>query len=212
MRIVFSGQDMVLHPSGVVLWPERRRAIVADLHLEKGSHFAGRGYFIPPYDTHETLTRLHRVCREEHIQQLVLLGDCFHDSGGFDRMTPDDRILFDSLRAYAPVWIRGNHDRDFVPDGFPVFDVFKDAGISLRHEAEAGNFPEISGHFHPKAEIIHKGVRLLRSCFIEDGRKMILPAFGAYTGGLDVRSAAIARHFPEGYRLYIPGEKKVYRI
>lgn len=212
MKIYLAGHELILHHSGIVLWPALRCAIVADLHLEKGSHFARRGYFIPPYDTHETLLRLHQVCREEKIGELVILGDCFHDRNGFSRMSPGDRALFHDLAAYGPVWVRGNHDGDFVPDGFPAYDVFERSGVFFRHEAETGVFPEISGHFHPKAEISHKGAQMRRSCFIEDGRKMILPAFGAYTGGLDVRDPVISHHFPAGYRLYVPGESRVYRL
>lgn len=213
MKIFFSGHEFILHPSGAALWKGRNITLVADLHLEKGSHFAMRGFFLPPYDTHRTLVKLLALCRAEHIKQLIILGDCFHDPKAYGRMRKDDRLLFDKLRAYDPAWIQGNHDGDFVPPGFPSYDALELDGIILRHHADPGTLsPEISGHYHPKAPINHKGSMMSLPCFIEDGRKLILPAFGAYTGGLDIRDAAIRSLFPDGYRAYALGSDKVYRL
>ncbi len=212
MKISFGGHEFILHPSGALLWPDRNIILVADLHLEKGSHFAARGFFLPPYDTHRTLTKLLALCRNSDLRQVIILGDCFHDPKGYARLKPQDRALFDDLLHYDPIWIKGNHDGDFVPPGFPAYDVLELEGIFLRHEADSECAPEISGHYHPKAPINHKGSLLSLPCFVEDGRKLILPAFGAYTGGLNCEDAVLKKIFPQGCKTYALGSEKVYRL
>lgn len=210
MNITFCGQDFLLHPSGGLFWPAQSLLIVSDLHLEKASHFALRGFFLPPYDTRETLARLDNAIQDFLPLKILILGDCFHDPKGFDRLPKDERVLFDTLMNYHPIWINGNHDGDFVPAGFAAHNAYELQGITFRHEALKDGMREISGHFHPKAEILHKGARISRPCFIEDGNKMILPSFGAYTGGLFVDDPSIADHFTDNRRVYALGEKKVY--
>jgi len=118
MKINVNGEEIILHHSGVAFWPKHKMLIVSDLHLEKGSHFAMRGFFLPPYDSTETLDRLRVVCDEFDTQRLIILGDCFHDDGGFDRLPSAAREAFNGLLRYDPIWIKGNHDGDFVPPGF----------------------------------------------------------------------------------------------
>jgi hypothetical protein len=210
MKMTFGGHEFLLHPSGVLFWPEESLLVVADLHLEKGSHFAGRGYFLPPYDSVETLRRLHEAIKDVSARRILILGDCFHDVGGFSRLPSEAGSFFDSLRAYDPVWIIGNHDGDFVPEGMEGHDVYERRGILFRHEATPDGKFEISGHFHPKADIVHKGAIISRPCFIENGDKMILPSFGAYTGGLSVTHPSIVKIMGDDARLYIKGERKIY--
>lgn len=210
MKITLAGQEILLHCAGLALLPQAGMALVSDLHLEKGSHFAQRGWFLPPYDSHATLLRLLRVCAEEKVRRLVILGDCFHDAEGFSRLDSAARGLFGQLLDFQPVWIRGNHDGDFVPDGFEAFDTLALGDLILRHEAKPGAVNEISGHFHPKVEITHKGAQLERRCFIEDGYKLILPAFGAYAGGLAVTDPAIRRLMSAAPRVHALGEKNVF--
>ena len=212
MKITFAEQNLILHPMGVLLWPAHRLAILGDLHLEKGSHFARRGYLLPPYDTHVTLNKLLAVCTAENIRQLLILGDCFHDERGYARLSAADRALFLQLLSYDPLWIRGNHDGEFVPPGFAAHDAYERDNIVFRHEAMHGASGEISGHFHPKAMFFHKGGYVTRACFIEDGNKLILPAFGAYTGGLDVRENVILDHFTSDTRLHLLGQNKVFTL
>ena len=122
MKITFADHEFLLHPSGILFWPEKSMAIVSDLHLEKGSYFAQKGFFLPPYDTHETLERLHKALAVLTPKQILILGDTFHDAKGHGRLPAKERVLFDRLLHYAPFWITGNHDGDFVPEGFtPVF-------------------------------------------------------------------------------------------
>lgn len=211
MKIIFGGHDFFLHYSGALYWPEENMLIVSDLHLEKGSHFARRGFFLPPYDSHDTLTTLMKVLKETSARKLLLLGDAFHDANGFERLGKKERFLFADLLAFNPIWIHGNHDAGFVPDGFMGMEDYAHRGLSFRHQASPGATNEISGHFHPKAEMQFGRGRHSCPCFIEDGQRMILPAFGSYTGGLPVTEAIIAELFVNP-KLYLLGEKRVYAI
>ena len=212
MKITFGPQEFLLHPSGILYWPDQSLLVVSDLHLEKGSHLARRGFFLPPYDSHETLERLHTVIASLSPQKILLLGDCFHDPKGYERLPKKERALFDGLLSYNPIWINGNHDGDFVPSGFSAHDAYTLNGITFRHEATANGEQEISGHFHPKTDILHKGAIITRPCFIEDGTKMILPAFGAYTGGLTTAHPSIASLLNKNNRTYALGKDKVYAL
>jgi DNA ligase-associated metallophosphoesterase len=210
MKIMFAGREFLLHPSGVLFWPDEKLAIVSDLHLEKGSHFARRGFFLPPYDSHETLVRLHKTLESLRAEELIVLGDGFHDAKGYDRLSERDRFLFNGLKELNPVWIKGNHDSDFVPEGFLTCDFIERGPLTFIHEATKNTPYEISGHYHPKADIFHKGAVISRRCFIEDGNKMILPSFGSYTGGLSVSHSSIARNFAKKFRVYALGDNKVF--
>jgi uncharacterized protein len=210
MTLSFCGEDLRLLPSGALLWPRRQMLVVSDLHLEKGSHWARRGYFLPPYDTHATLDRLRGDCDATQARRLLLLGDCFHDPDGPSRMDGTAQAAFDALQRFAPIWIQGNHDAGFVPAGFEPHDTFEMDGLLFRHEAVPGAVQEISGHFHPKARIPHRGSSVERPCFIEDGRKLILPAYGAYTGGLSVESPAIQRLLEGPRRYHLLGRDRVF--
>jgi uncharacterized protein len=212
MTLVFAGEALLLLPSGALLWPRRQMLVVSDLHLEKGSHWARRGYFVPPYDTHATLARLLRACDDTQARRLMLLGDCFHDPGGHARLDAAARADFDALQRFEPIWIRGNHDGSFVPPGFEAHDTYQDEGLVFRHEAEPGAVHEISGHFHPKARVVHRGSSVERPCFAEDGCKLILPAFGAYTGGLPVEDPAIQRLLRGPRRYHLLGRGRVFSV
>lgn len=210
MIIRFCGQNIILDPTGIAILDSSRTAIVSDLHLEKGSHFAERGYFLPPYDSEQTLDVLIDILRYEDIKRLILLGDCFHDERGYMRLSRDCRQKFETLLTFDPIWIKGNHDKSFVPDHFPAFEVYIQEGLIFRHEASLDATAEISGHFHPKANIIHKNAKIDRACFVEDGRKLIMPAFGAYTGGLAVGDPAIRRLFKDDIRMHVLGMNKIF--
>lgn len=213
MKLFFGGSVFELHPAGVLLGPAQDMLIVSDLHLEKGSHFARRGFFLPPYDSRDTLERLLGLCESTNAKRLLILGDGFHDAQGFDRLGDKDRALFAELTHFNPVWIIGNHDKEFVPAGFEVREDWQEGFIMFRHQADpAASAFEISGHYHPKADIQYKGERFSRDCFIEDGRKLILPAFGAYTGGLSVSDPAIRSLFGAEFMMHLVGNSKIISL
>lgn len=208
---------LLLDPSGALAWPDRGLLAVADLHLEKGSAFAARGLGLPPpYDTRETLDRLARVLRRFRPARLVLLGDSFHDRGGPARLPPAERARLVHLLAGLDVtWIAGNHDPE-PPAGLPGRGVpeFDEGGLRFRHQARPGREPggELSGHFHPKATAVTRAGAVCRPCFVADARRVMLPAFGAYAGGLDVADPAIAGLFPRGGRVFLLGRERLFSL
>lgn len=199
---------------GALYAPSQRTLIVADLHFEKGSSFARRGVFLPPYDTRTTLKRLLALCRRFDPTVIVSLGDAFHDRGAEARIGREDAALLDSLIAGAKwVWILGNHDpeppRRFAGDTLIERRL---GALTLRHEPTAGPAPgEIAGHLHPCARIRTQSLTQRRRCFASDGARLVMPAFGAYAGGLNVLDEAFAPIFgdPVAWAL---GERGVYPI
>lgn len=208
-----AGERLMLDPAGALHWPAQRMLVVADLHFEKGSSAAVRGALLPPYDTRETLVLLAHLIRKYAPRTVVCLGDSFHDSKGASRLQAPDLARLTHLCTESEfVWVLGNHD-PLAPDGLPGHAVgeHRIGPLVLRHQALAGRvMGEISGHFHPKATIPVRGTSVCRPCFIADGYRMMLPAIGAYTGGLDVRDAAIGVHFPRGGRVFLLGRERLY--
>lgn len=188
-------------PQGA-LWIENARAlVVSDLHLEKGSSFAKNGQMLPPYDTGATLSRIAALMKEHTPDIVVSLGDSFHDGGGPARMTDCDRDLLQSLMARSDwVWIEGNHDSKSASTlGGVVREALLLGPLLLRHAPSEGDVSgEIAGHLHPCAKVAGRGRSVRRRCFATDGRRMILPAFGAYAGGLNIRDEAFDAIFPQG--------------
>jgi DNA ligase-associated metallophosphoesterase len=210
--IHLAGERLMLDPGGYVAWPAQRLLAVSDLHLEKGSHFAARGAMLPPYDTTETLRRLALALRRWRPQRLVLLGDSFHDAQGCTRLAPSDAATLARLLAgLEVVWVLGNHD-PAPPVGLPGLAVPEWAfgRITFRHIAQPGAAAELSGHFHPKATMPTRGGSVTRACFVADARRLMLPAFGAYAGGLDIGDPAIARLFPRGARAFLLGTERLF--
>lgn len=210
----FRNERLMLDPSGAAFWPAKRVLIVADLHFEKGSALAARGTLLPPYDTRAALERLTRLVRLYRPSKLIALGDSFHDGKGPARLTKDDRGRIEAIGREAQIiWVAGNHDA--APHDLPGQCVaeHREGPFVFRHEAAAQLAPreiEISGHFHPKASIESRAKRISRPCFVTDPSRLILPAFGAFTGGLDVRDPAIARLFPRGLRVFLLGQEQLY--
>ena len=189
----FAGETFSATPDGALYWPSQQALLVADLHLEKASWFARFGQFLPPYDSHATLTALVAEVERTGATRLYCLGDSFHDRFGCDRLPEQARELLTALTSRLDwTWIVGNHDPGFADHcGGRIEDEFEIGGIILRHEAERDEVrPEISGHFHPKLRLQLKGRRVSRRCFVSSASKIIMPAFGSLTGGLDA-------HHPE---------------
>ncbi|MBX9699607.1 MAG: ligase-associated DNA damage response endonuclease PdeM [Acetobacteraceae bacterium] len=210
-------ERFMLDPAGLLAWPARRTLVVADLHLEKGSAFAARGAgLLPPYDTRETLARLALALRRWRPARLVALGDSFHDRAGASRLAPDDAAqLRRMLAGIETLWLLGNHDPE-PPVGLPgaALAEWQEGPVAFRHEARPGPVQsvEISGHFHPKATMPTRCGGVTRPCFVTDGRRLILPAFGAYTGGLDAGDPAITSLLPRGGRAFLLGRDRLYAL
>ena len=194
--VALSAVSLVCDPSGALYWPEHGLLAVSDLHLEKGSSFARRGMLLPPYDTAATLARLAKLIAHYAPRMVVALGDSFHDGGGPARLAQEDRDSIATLqRGRDWVWITGNHDPE-PADG--IGGVFKHTltidALTFRH-LPGGAPGEIAGHLHPVAKISQRGRVVRRRCFAADDTRMVMPAFGEFTGGLNIRDAAFADLF-----------------
>jgi hypothetical protein len=197
-RFSLNGARLVATATGALFWPDEATLIVSDLHLEKGSHFAARGVLLPPYDSRTTLRRLGASIRELAAKRVISLGDAFHDHGAEARMDDADAEILDALtRAADWVWVLGNHDpapparfRGVVEQDITL------GPLRLRHEPCGRSSPgEVAGHLHPAARVRLETRIIRRRCFVTDGERLILPAFGAYAGGLNVLDAAFAPLF-----------------
>lgn len=199
LRLVLLGVRATLRASGA-LWLERSRTlVVADLHLEKGSAYGARGQLLPPYDTRETLARLAAEVEALDPQVVVLLGDSFHDRAAEARLDPEDgRHLTAIARRRTLAWVIGNHDADGPSSALPglVVERLDVEGLTLVHEPRPGATPgEVAGHLHPAIKLVRYGRGVRRRCFLTDGERLVLPAFGAYAGGLNVLDRAFAGLF-----------------
>ncbi len=175
-------------------WADENALLVADLHLEKASFFASHGQMLPPYDSRETLERLALAIRETGARRVFALGDNFHDNAGAQRLEPYAAGMLAALtRATDWVWITGNHDPQMAPAaGGETFAELELGGLTLRHQAKADETrPELSGHFHPRLIVKARGRRIARPCAVASESRLILPAFGALTGGMDAADPAI---------------------
>ena len=188
----FAGEEMALAGGLALYWPRERALLVADLHLEKASFYARFGQLLPPYDSRETLGRLADAIRQTGARRVFCLGDNFHDAAGAERLEPHALGMLEALaRSTDWVWVAGNHDLGRVPLGTAVEEL-ELSGLVLRHEALPGEArPELSGHFHPRLKVTARGRRVVRPCAVASERKLILPAFGALTGGMDAADPAI---------------------
>jgi hypothetical protein len=210
----FAGHDLLALPQGALFWPSRRALLVADLHFEKASWFAIRGQMLPPYDSIATLTELAALSAQTDAAEIWCLGDSFHDSAGCDRLPADAQALLRALTgARRWIWITGNHDRHVDRCGGEVMDEALVDGLMLRHEADPRELrPELSGHFHPKLRVRVRGRQVSRRCFVATPAKLILPAFGTLTGGLDAGHPEIVRAVGKGAEALVPVEDRMLRF
>ena len=184
----FAGETFAATPDGALFWPARETLLVADLHFEKASWFARFGQFLPPYDSQATLSALTNEVKRTGAKRILCLGDSFHDRFGCDRLPTQARELLLGLTSRLDwTWILGNHDPGFADHcGGSLVEEIELSGITFRHEAVRDDpRPEMSGHFHPKLRLQVRGRRVSRRCFVLSSTKLILPAFGSLTGGLD---------------------------
>jgi DNA ligase-associated metallophosphoesterase len=209
-----AGVTLVADLSGALFWEEQRLLVVSDLHLEKGSSFAMRGVLLPPYDTAATLGRLGAVIARYNPRSVIALGDSFHDRKAHDRLSAADRDGLAALRADRDwIWISGNHDPALPSSlGGVVAHEVAIGPIAFRHEP-TGAVGEIAGHLHPKARVSTRGRSMERRCFASDGARAVMPAFGAYTGGLNIRDAAFSKIFQTpGFMAHVLGDHRLHTI
>jgi len=212
--VSIAGVTLIADLSGAFFWESERLLIVSDLHLEKGSSYATRGVLLPPYDTVATLARLAAVIARHDPRSVIALGDSFHDRKAHERLAPADRQAVAALQARRDwIWIAGNHDPALPRDiGGVVASEVAVGGIVFRHEP-TGAAGEIAGHLHPKARVTTRGRTMERRCFASDGMRAVMPAFGAYTGGLSIRDAAFQKIFrTPGLMAHVLGDNRMHAI
>lgn len=211
----FAHHEFQASQEGAVYWPAERSILVADLHLEKASWFARLGQMLPPYDSMATLQALASEIERTRAERLYCLGDSFHDRLGCERLPGDARELLLRLTSQVDwVWIVGNHDPGFADHcGGRIEEECEVGGVILRHEAVVGEpRPEISGHFHPKMRLSLKGRSVSRRCFVASATKLILPAYGALTGGLDAGHPEIVRKVGSTASALVPVSDRMLRF
>lgn len=214
--ISLCGKSFIADQSGALYVPAEKTLVVADLHLEKGSAHASRGIMLPPYDTRQTLIRLAKVIDRLEADTVIALGDSFHDNGAAERIAPEDLEILKIIQEDRRwIWVTGNHD-PVIPEVFAGerVDEYVLNGITLRHQPRIGHIThEIAGHMHPAARISIYGTTLRRPCFVSNGLRLILPAFGAFTGGLNVLDDAFLPFFDDdGLAIWMLGEEGLYPI
>ncbi|MFG1401605.1 ligase-associated DNA damage response endonuclease PdeM [Xanthobacter sediminis] len=212
--IGLSGAELLLDPSGAALWVEERLLMVADMHLEKGSAFARRGQMLPPFDTADTVARLEHLVARHRPRTLVALGDSLHDRWADARLDAGIRARLRALAAAVDVvWIAGNHDPAPHGLGGACLEMLALGPLRLRHEPKEGAAAgEVCGHLHPAARVAARGRSMRRRCFVTDGARLLMPAFGAYAGGLDVREPAISSLFARPFEAHLLGAERTFRI
>jgi DNA ligase-associated metallophosphoesterase len=214
VKLRFQHEHILLDPSGALIWPRMSLMAVADLHLEKGSACARRGHLVPPWDSQTTLARVGCVAAQYRPQIILAAGDSFHDRDAAARLAPEDRAGLAALANTARlIWVSGNHDPE-PPYNLPGQCVaeFTAGPFTFRHQSQAGAQGEIFGHFHPKARIATRAGEITRPCFLADPARIMLPSFGAYTGGLDIRNPAIAALYPGGAEAFLLGRTQLFRF
>jgi DNA ligase-associated metallophosphoesterase len=216
LEISVAGVSLVADCAGSLYWPDEGLLVVADLHLEKGSAFAARGVLLPPYDTATTLARLAMLIERYAPRLVIALGDSFHDGGGPARMSDISRAGLKALqRGRDWLWIAGNHDPDPADNiGGRFAETLALGPLTFRHEASPDRCDgEIAGHLHPQARIARRGRAVSRRCFAGDGKRLVMPAFGAYAGGLNVRDRAIVSLFGAlSFTAHMLSERRIYAV
>jgi hypothetical protein len=225
-EFAFAGHQFSALPGRALFWPARRALLVADLHLEKGSWFAAGGQMLPPFDTRATLHQLAKLADQHGAQEIWALGDNFHDSAGPERLDAAGLAALHSIATGRRlVWVTGNHDAPKTDHAQRSLSGMRAAlpgewledaqidGIMLRHEADPlCALPEISGHFHPKLSVRTAARSITRPCFLHNDQRLILPSFGALTGGLDIFAPVIKQLMGPAAEAMIATDSRLLRF
>ena len=214
--VALCGKIFFAHKSGALYWPSERALIVADLHFEKGSSYAARGQMLPPYDTRETLRKLAQAIDHYQADTIIALGDSVHDAAACDRISAEDLEALRILQEDRDwIWLAGNHDPKIDRRlGGHVMAQLTVEGVTFRHEPASGAVThEIAAHMHPAARLVMNGASLRRPCFVGNGLRLVMPAFGAFTGGLNILDLAFEPLFgADGFRVWMLGQEGLYPI
>ena len=207
-EIEFAKNKFILQQDGSLYWPKKKSLILSDLHLEKSSFFAKVGDFLPPYDSKETLLKLNSKINEFDVKRIILLGDIFHDKEGILRLNYRLKKYIEELcQKYKIIWLTGNHDGDVRPHHVEFCSHYKIENINFNHKSSNFVKNEISGHFHPKVYINIFKTKIFKPCFLVGKSKLILPAYGSYTGGLDCKNEVFKDIFNDNYKVYVSLDK-----
>jgi len=211
--INFNNHEFKINNDGVLFWLEKKIAIVSDLHLEKGSSFASSGQFVPPFDSEETLKKLINFLKTHEVQTIILLGDTFHDRGALNRMSSKVKSIFDSLvENYEIIFVLGNHENKMKSAFIKFYERYIVDDIHFLHEAVLEKKYQISGHFHPVASLKINSKQITEKCLIHSENHIIMPAFGEFTGGLNINNPVFKPFLNRNYYIYFLTKKSVYKF
>ena len=218
-RIVFCGQHFILDALGCMFHIESKTLVFSDLHLEKGSYLISQGNPLPMIDTLDTILKIQKCIDVYKPETVIALGDSLHDVHALERMHPDDKAFIMKICQSVQHWhwIMGNHDKN--PEKQDLFTQFNFSSkivteqFQYVHDVENTDLPQIIGHFHPKASI-NIGPQTIRGkCFLITEKLIVMPAFGTFTGGLDIHSEAIEKLLNgQTYQCYLLKRSKVWQI
>ena len=214
MKVInFNNHEFKINNDGILFWLEKKIAIISDLHLEKGSSFASSGQFIPPYDSEETLKKLINFLKTHEVQTIILLGDTFHDGGALNRMYCKVKLIFDSLvENYEIIFVLGNHENKMKSPYIKFYERYIVDDIHFLHEAVLEKKYQISGHFHPVASLKINSKKITEKCLIHSENHIIMPAFGEFTGGLNINNPVFKPFLNSNYYIYFLTKKSVYKF
>ena len=214
MKVInFNNHEFKINNDGVLFWLEKKIAIVSDLHLEKGSSFASSGQFVPPFDSEETLNKLINFLKIHEVKIIILLGDTFHDRGALNRMSSKVKSIFDSLvENYEIIFVLGNHENKMKSAFIKFYERYIVDDIHFLHEAVLEKKHQISGHFHPVASLKINSKQITEKCLIHSENHIIMPAFGEFTGGLNINNPVFKPFLNRNYYIYFLTKKSVYKF
>ena len=214
MKVInFNNHEFKINNDGILFWLEKKIAIVSDLHLEKGSSFASSGQFVPPFDSEETLNKLINFLKIHEVKIIILLGDTFHDRGALNRMSSKVKSIFDSLvENYEIIFVLGNHENKMKSAFIKFYERYIVDDIHFLHEAVLEKKYQISGHFHPVASLKINSKQITEKCLIHSENHIIMPAFGEFTGGLNINNPVFKPFLNRNYYIYFLTKKSVYKF